>query len=54
MQLLENLENCAEPAHLLPNPGHGTECVRAEKLDTLASKVTALELRDGGGPDDLR
>ena len=47
--------------HLLPIHSHHTESVGAEirskhleELDSLAGDVTAVELRDGGGPDHLR
>ena len=52
----------AKPCHhLLPIHSHNTESVGAEirskhleELDSLAGDVTAVELRDGGGPDHLR
>ena len=47
--------------HLLSIHSHHTESVGAEirskhleELDSLAGDVTAVELRDGGGPDHLR
>ena len=54
-----HIYNIARP-YLLPVQGHDTKCVGTEirpqhlqKLHCLAGNITAMELRDGGGPDHL-